>query len=108
MIMVLLMQKSGYQIFQTESPEIAQAFNKLIETIAKPSALDAKTKNLMYIAMKIVTDDQGAALAHVSFAKKLGATREEIRETVLLTLTVVGLKGINTTLASALETYDKA
>ncbi len=101
------MQKTGYQIFQEESPEIAQAFNKLIETIAKPSVIDPKTKNLLYIAMKIVTNDQGAALAHVSFAKKLGATREEIRETVLLTLTVVGLKGINTTLANALETYDK-
>jgi alkylhydroperoxidase/carboxymuconolactone decarboxylase family protein YurZ len=102
------MVKSGYQIFQEESPEIASAFNKLIETIAKPSALDGKTKNLLYIAMKIVTDDVGAALVHVSFAKKLGATREEIRETVLLTLTVVGLKGVNTTLASALEAYDKA
>jgi alkylhydroperoxidase/carboxymuconolactone decarboxylase family protein YurZ len=58
--------------------------------------------------MKIVTDDIGAALAHVSFAKKLGASREEIRETVLLTITVVGLKGINTTLAAALDAYDKA
>jgi alkylhydroperoxidase/carboxymuconolactone decarboxylase family protein YurZ len=101
------MDKSGYQIFQEESPEIAAAFNNLIATLAKPSALDAKTKNLLYIAMKIVANDEGAALAHVSFAKKLGATREEIRETVLLTLTVVGLKGINTTLALALEIYDK-
>ena len=101
------MQKSGYQLFQEESPEIAAAFNNLIEKIAKPSAIDAKTKNLMYIAMKIVTGDQGAVLAHVPMAKKLGATREELRETVLLTITVVGLKGINTTLASALETYDK-
>jgi alkylhydroperoxidase/carboxymuconolactone decarboxylase family protein YurZ len=101
------LDKSGYQIFQEESPEIAAAFNKLIEAVAKPSALDPKTKHLLYIAMKIVTGDQGAALAHVPFAKKLGASREEIRETVLLTITVVGLKGINTTLASALETYDK-
>jgi alkylhydroperoxidase/carboxymuconolactone decarboxylase family protein YurZ len=101
------MQKSCYQIFQEESPEVAAAFNNLIEKIAKPSALDAKTKNLLYIAMKIVTNDPGSALAHIPFAKKLGATREEIRETVVLTLTVVGLKGINTTLANALETYDK-
>ena len=102
------MSKSGYQILQEDSPEIAAAFNKLIETIAKPSAIESKTKQLIYIAMKIVTDDQGAALAHVPFAKKLGATREEIRETVLLTITVVGLKGINTALASLLEAYDKA
>jgi alkylhydroperoxidase/carboxymuconolactone decarboxylase family protein YurZ len=102
------MSKSGYQILQEDSPEIAAAFNKLIETIAKPSAIESKTKQLIYIAMKIVTDDQGAALAHVPFAKKLGATREEIRETVLLTITVVGLKGINTALASLLDAYDKA
>lgn len=102
------MSKSGYQIFQQESPEAAAAFNKLIETIAKPSALDGKTKQLLYIAMKIVTDDVGAALVHVPFAKKMGASREELRETVLLTLTVVGLKGINTALAAVLEAYDKA
>jgi alkylhydroperoxidase/carboxymuconolactone decarboxylase family protein YurZ len=101
------LDKSGYQIFQEESPEVAAALNKLIETMAKPSALDGKTKQLLYIGMKIVTGDIGAAIAHVPFAKKLGATREEIRETVLLTLTIVGLKGINTGLANMLETYDK-
>jgi alkylhydroperoxidase/carboxymuconolactone decarboxylase family protein YurZ len=102
------MSKSGYMTFQSESPEIAGAFNKLIEAIAKPSALDGKTKQLLYIAMKIVTDDVGAALAHVSYAKKTGASKEEIRETVLLTLTVVGLKGVNTALVPLLEAYDKA
>jgi alkylhydroperoxidase/carboxymuconolactone decarboxylase family protein YurZ len=84
------MSKSGYMVFQQESQELAGAFNKLIEAIAKPSALDGKTKQLMYIAMKIVTDDVGAALAHVVFAKKMGASREEIRETVLLTLQLLG------------------
>jgi AhpD family alkylhydroperoxidase len=102
------MSKSGYMVFQSESPEVAGAFNKLIEAIAKPSALDGKTKQLLYIAMKIVTDDVGAALAHVSYAKKAGASKEEIRETVLLTLTVVGLKGVNTALVPLLEAYDKA
>ena len=102
------MSKSGYMIFQQESPDVAAAFNKLIETIAKPSALETKTKQLLYIAMKIVTDDVGAALMHVSFAKKAGASREELRETVLLTLTVAGLKGINTALSDVLEAYDNA
>jgi alkylhydroperoxidase/carboxymuconolactone decarboxylase family protein YurZ len=106
--LVVIMSKSGYMVFQQESPEVAGAFNKLIEAIAKPSALDGKTKQLMYIAMKIVTDDVGAALAHVVFAKKMGASREEIRETVLLTLTVVVLKGVNTALVPLLEAYDKA
>ncbi len=102
------MAKSGYQLFQEESPEIAAAFNKLIEALAKPSAVDPKTKNLLYIAMKIVTGDLVAALAHVPLAKKLGATRAEIGETILLTITVVGLKGINSSLAGILEVYDKS
>jgi len=102
------MTKSGFQIFQEESPEIAAAFNNLVATIARPSAIDPKTKHLIYIAMKIATGDPGAALAHVPRVKKLGATREEIRETVLLTLLVVGLSGINTSLAAALEAYDRA
>jgi alkylhydroperoxidase/carboxymuconolactone decarboxylase family protein YurZ len=57
--------------------------------------------------MKIVQATKASALAHVPFAKKIGATHEEIRETVVLALTAVGLKGIITTLSSALEIYDK-
>lgn len=100
--------QSGYEIFQKESPQIAEAFNRFIGTLSAPSALDPKTKNLLYIAMKIVTGDLGAVYAHVPMAKKLGATREEIRETVLLTLAVIGLKGVNTCLTQALDVYDKA
>jgi alkylhydroperoxidase/carboxymuconolactone decarboxylase family protein YurZ len=65
------MDKSAYQIFQQESPGIASAFNKLIEAVGKPSALDPKTKHLIYIAIKIVTGDQGAALAHVPLGRSL-------------------------------------
>ena len=52
--------------------------------------------------MNISTDDQGAALTHVSLTKDF-ATREEIQETVLSTITVVELKGTDTALASVLE-----
>jgi len=40
----VFMEKSGYQIFQEESPEIASAFNKLIETIAKHQLLTQKPR----------------------------------------------------------------
>ncbi len=102
------MAKNGYELFQSESPKVAAAFNGLVEQLAAPSALDPKTKHLLYIGMKIVTGDQESAIYHVPIAKKLGATREEIRETVLLTLTICVLKGVNAALAGALEMYDKA
>jgi len=41
-------------------------------------------------------------------AKQAGASRDEIKETILLTLTVCGLKGINTCLVKALEIYDNS
>jgi alkylhydroperoxidase/carboxymuconolactone decarboxylase family protein YurZ len=40
-------------------------------------------------------------------AKKLGATREEIKDTILITLSVCGLKGVASCLPAALEIYDK-
>jgi alkylhydroperoxidase/carboxymuconolactone decarboxylase family protein YurZ len=41
-------------------------------------------------------------------AKAAGATRDEIKEVILLSLTVNGLKGISTYLPDALETYDNS
>jgi alkylhydroperoxidase/carboxymuconolactone decarboxylase family protein YurZ len=40
-------------------------------------------------------------------AKKCGATREEVKDTILITLTVCGLAGVSSCLPLALEIYDK-
>jgi alkylhydroperoxidase/carboxymuconolactone decarboxylase family protein YurZ len=41
-------------------------------------------------------------------AKRAGATREEVRDTIVMTLTVSGVTGITQCLAPALEAYDSA
>jgi alkylhydroperoxidase/carboxymuconolactone decarboxylase family protein YurZ len=41
-------------------------------------------------------------------AKNLGATREEIKDTILITLSVCGLKGVASCLPTALDIYDKS
>jgi len=101
------MAKSGYAVFQEEAPAVAAAFGVLVESLVASRGLDEKTKHLIYIAMKAATGDPGAVIAHVPMAKKLGATRDEIKTTILLTLTVVGLKGVNACLADAMEIYDR-
>jgi alkylhydroperoxidase/carboxymuconolactone decarboxylase family protein YurZ len=53
---------------------------------AKPRAIDAKNKDLLFIDVKIVAGDQGAATAHVPSRRSFGAIREEIRLTVLITI----------------------
>jgi alkylhydroperoxidase/carboxymuconolactone decarboxylase family protein YurZ len=94
-------------IFQKEAPEVAKAFDGLIDALKATTGLDAKTKQLVYIGIKASTGDTTAVYFHVVMAKKLGATREEIKDTILITLSVCGLKGVASCLPMALEVYDK-
>lgn len=96
------------EVFQKEAPEVAKAFDGLIEALKGTTGLDPKTKQLIYIGIKSALGDTMAVYYHVPMAKKLGATREEIRDTILITLTVCGLKGVASCLPSALEVYDKS
>lgn len=94
-------------IFQKEAPEVAGAFDNLIHSLIKQPGLDPKTKHLIYIAIKASQGDETAVKFHVPMAKKLGATRDEIKGTILLTLTTSGLKGVVSCLPSALKMYDE-
>jgi len=98
--------KNPLEIFKQEAPEIQEAYAGVINALIASNGLDAKTKQLVYIAMKVVTDDKNAVRFHVPMAKAAGATRDEIKETILLSLTVNGLKGISNFLPDALAIYD--
>lgn len=94
-------------VFRDEAPEVAAAFNGLVEVLKVSNGLDEKTKNLVYIGIKATLGDTTAVHYHVQMAKKLGATRDEVKDTILITLTVCGLKGVVTCLPAALRAYDK-
>ena len=98
--------KTTLNTFQQEAPEVAKAFDGLIEALKSTTGLDPKTKQLIYIGIKSSTGDSTAVFFHVKMAKQLGATRDEIKDTILITLTVCGLKGVSTCLQTALEAYD--
>ncbi len=98
--------RNGFEVFQQEAPEVAAAFNGLISALCASDALDAKTRQLIYIGIKASQGDTGAVAAHVPMAKAAGATREELRDTVLLTLTVSGVKGVTSCLVPALDAYE--
>jgi len=46
------MQQNPMDLFQKEAPEVAAAFNSLITSLVDRKGLDAKTRQLIYIAMK--------------------------------------------------------
>jgi len=97
---------NSLETFQKEAPEVAKSFDGLIDSLKATNGLDPKTKQLVYIGIKSVQGDAVAVHFHVIMAKKLGATREEIKDTILITLSVCGLKGVATCLKPALDAYD--
>jgi alkylhydroperoxidase/carboxymuconolactone decarboxylase family protein YurZ len=99
-------KKNSYQVFMEEAPEVAAAFNGLIQSLAMQGGLDRKTMQLIYVGIKASQGNTEAVRAHVPMAKQAGATREEIKNTILLTLTVSGVSGVLSCLQPALEAYD--
>lgn len=102
-----MQNQNPFDALKEESPQISEAFYNLISTIAASDGLDTKTRQLIYLGIKASQGDPDAVTAHVPMAKAAGATREEIRDTILLTLTVSGVTGITHCLVPALNCYDK-
>ncbi|MDR1056339.1 MAG: carboxymuconolactone decarboxylase family protein [Prevotellaceae bacterium] len=101
-------KKNPLEIFKQEAPEIAAAFDSFIDALRNSKGLDAKIKQLIYIGMKAATGDMTAVYYHVIMAKAEGATRDEVKDTILLTLSVCGVKGVASCLPTALQAYDNA
>ncbi len=95
------------EIFQKEAPDVAKAFDSLIQSIRDSKGLDEKTKQLIYIAMKAALGDPVAVKFHVPMAKKLGAKREEVVDAIIMTITVAGIKPVVSMLPEALKIYDE-
>lgn len=104
----MMNEENPTEVFKKEAPEVAAAFDGLIQSLIRMKGLDPKTKQLVYIGMKAAQGDSLAIQYHVSMAKSAGATREEIRDTILLTLSTSGLKGVASCLPVALKAYDES
>ena len=101
------MDTNPMELFQKEAPDVAAAFNGLIMSLVASKGLDAKTKQLIYIAMKAAIGDESAVRAHIPMAKAAGATREEVIDAILMTLTVSGIRGVAYCLPEAVKQYGK-
>lgn len=100
------MTTNPMEVFQAEAPEVAAAFNGLIRSIVASKGIDEKTKQLIYIAMKASMGDEMAVKAHVPMAKAAGATKAEVVDAILMTLTVSGIRGVVTCLPGAVKQFE--
>lgn len=97
-----------FDVWKKESPETLQAFFDYAGKIQNHGGLDGKTFQLVYIALQAGRGAVASVAAHSAFAKKAGATREEVRGAILTTLMTAGINGVSDCLVAALQAYDNA
>ena len=71
-------------------PETYKGFSALHHASGKDGALTARTKELMSLAISIAVRCDGCIAHHIQRSLKLGATREEIAETISVAITMGG------------------
>ncbi len=87
-------------------PETMKAFSSLARAALEAKALDTKTKELIALAIAVATHCDGCIAFHSESAVKLGATREEVLETIGMAI-YMGAGPNLMYAAQALEAYDQ-
>ena len=64
------------------APGVMKGFSALAQAAGQSGALDAKTKELMAMAIAVATRCDGCIAFHAESAARLGASRDEIMETM--------------------------
>jgi AhpD family alkylhydroperoxidase len=73
-----------------ELPDVMKSFNSLSRHASGAGALDSKTKELIALAIAVVTHCEDCLIFHTQTALQAGATREEIMETLGVALVMGG------------------
>jgi len=73
---------ANLRILRADIPATMHGFSQLAQAATKQGALDKKTKELIALAIGVATRCDGCIGFHTEALVKLGATREEIEETL--------------------------
>ena len=98
--------QNPYELFRKEFPEIAERYDSLVDAQRSFNGLDAKTKQLINIAIQAATRNPRGVKFHAMMAKQAGASREEVKGAVVMCLHLAGLAAVLDSLPSALEGYE--
>lgn len=78
------MGKSVWEIFNEETPEVAEAYVTLSSAINKEGVLDEKTRSLILVGIFSTTRDPVALTHFTRLAFSAGASKKEIQAAALL------------------------
>lgn len=76
---------SGLAGLRSSTPEVMKSFNELGRAATADGALDAKTKELIALALSVAARCDPCIGFHAKALVKMGATRQEIDETLGVT-----------------------
>jgi len=79
-----------YKEQKKKYPEVFQAYENLGEVCRKAGPLDGRTAALVKLAIAVGTRHEGAVHSHTRRSLEAGATVDECRHVVLLSLTTIG------------------
>ncbi|WBX85814.1 carboxymuconolactone decarboxylase family protein [Sphingosinicella microcystinivorans] len=88
------------------TPEVMKAFSAMAKAATDAGALDAKTKELIALAISVAIRCDGCVAFHAQAAVRHGATREEVMETMGMAL-YMGAGPSLMYAAQAVEAYDQ-
>lgn len=81
-------KKTKIESYSMLDPKMKKIYFEFYAETYKPSTLDRKTKELIAISAALISKCQGCLEGHIKKALKLGATREEISETIAVAMGV--------------------
>ena len=97
---------TGVRLLREALPEPMKAFGGLASAATAANALDTKTKELMAVAIGIAIQCDGCVAIHTKLARKHGASREELAETIAMAI-YMGGGPASVYGAEALRAYDQ-
>jgi len=95
-----------FRKFQTSYPELFAAYEELGKQAASAGPLDKKQIALIKLGIAAGARMEGGVHAHCRRALDAGATREEIRHAILLTVTTIGFPSMMAALSWVDEILD--
>ncbi|HZO91603.1 MAG TPA: carboxymuconolactone decarboxylase family protein [Chthonomonadaceae bacterium] len=79
-----------FKRFLETYPEVARAYEQLGKATQDWGPLDKRTRELVKLGIAVGNRHEGAVHSHVRRALDAGATPEEIRHVILLSMTTIG------------------
>lgn len=81
---------SHFKRFVKKYPDVWDAHQKMTQACAEAGPLDRKTRELIKLAVSGAANQETAVERHAVMATEEGATKEEIYQTILQMVTIVG------------------